>query len=297
MWMVTGATGNIGGRVLRLLASGDTGTHLIGLVRDGARAQALLPAGVAWRAASYEDRSALTDAFKGVERLLFIASDGSAREILQHHTNVVEAAASAGVNRIGFLSLVDVAPDSPFYMAPVYRDTERRLLESGITWTLLRCGLYADFVFEYWLKRALASGVLELPVLKGRMALVTRENVAAAAAGALASDACSQSTFEITGPQALSGDEIAAQLGHVFDASVTYQPCSPTDYLLHAWATHDDPWPHAFSTMFASIEQGRYARIGSGVRDLTGHEPDSLESFLIATKRLGPWTTSLSGLA
>ncbi len=281
MWMVTGATGYVGGAALRLLAARNASKQLVGLVRDSARAEASLLPGVAWRVASYHDRPALTNAFKGIERLLFVASDGFARDALQHHTNVIEAAAATSVKHVVFLSIVDVAPDLPFYYAPVYRDAERRLFESGVEWTLLRCGLYTDFIFSHWLQPGLAAGMIEMPVRKGRMALVTRHNVAAAAASALASDAYYRQTFEITGPQALDGLEIAAALSRAFGARISYRTSDPTEYLLQAWATLEDPWPHAFSTMFVSIEQGRYAGIGSGMQDLTGHEPDSLELFLM----------------
>jgi NAD(P)H dehydrogenase (quinone) len=58
---------------------------------------------------------------------------------------------AARIRHITFTSIVDVAARSPFYYAPVYSDAERRLEESGVTATIVRCRLYSDFILEHWL--------------------------------------------------------------------------------------------------------------------------------------------------
>ncbi len=67
---------------------------------------------------------------------------------------------------------------SPFYFAPVYRDAERRLAEGGAEWTILRCGLYADFVLAHWLRPALSTGEVSLPLGPARIAPISRDDVA-----------------------------------------------------------------------------------------------------------------------
>lgn len=65
---------------------------------------------------------------------------------------------------------VDEAP--PSYFTPVYRDAERRLAELDATCTVLRCGLYADFVLTHWVEPARSAGQLSLPVGQARIAPV-----------------------------------------------------------------------------------------------------------------------------
>jgi NAD(P)H dehydrogenase (quinone) len=95
----------------------------------------------------------LEKAFEDVTRLLFVASDGDARDVMRHHANVIDAAAAAGVEQVAFTSIIDVDETSPFYFTPVYRDAERRLAECGLVCTILRCGLYSDFLLSSWVPR------------------------------------------------------------------------------------------------------------------------------------------------
>ena len=111
-----------------------------------------LPSGTPLRIADYEDSQALRRAFAGADQIILVSSDGDARAVMRHHANAIAAAAEAGPSRIIFMSIVDIDPGSPFYYAPVYRDAERRLAASGVPSTILRCGLYSDFILDHWLK-------------------------------------------------------------------------------------------------------------------------------------------------
>lgn len=276
MILVTGASGHVGGAALRWLVS--HGRPAAALVRDPQRAAVMLPAGVPMRVADYEDPPALRHALSGIAVLLLVASDGDGRAILRHHANVIAAAAAAGVGHVVFLSIVDVDDWSPFYYAPVYRDAERRLQAAGPEWTVLRCGLYADFLLAHWLRPALAAGELTLPVGQARIAPVSRADVAAAAAAAAAVPEHG-AVHELTGPEALSFGEVAAA-ADALGAELRFRPSSPPDYLLRLWNELPDPWPHAFSTLCASIAEGRFGRVAGGVEALTGRPAERFDAFL-----------------
>ena len=151
---------------------------------------------------------------------------------------------------------------------------------SGKAWTMLRCGLYTDFLCSKWLEPARAGGVIAVPAGASRIAPVARDDVAAAAAAVLLSGAHRGAVHELTGPADLSFDDIAALAASARRTAVEYRPCSPAEYLRHCRATMDDPWPQAYSTLFASIAQGRYASTSPAVRQLTGRAPEGLESYL-----------------
>jgi NAD(P)H dehydrogenase (quinone) len=280
MLLVTGATGYVGGAALRLLAALSGSRSIVGVARNVDRAALTVPKGVAFTIADYDDRPSLDKAFAGATSLLFVASDGAGPDVVRQHANVIDAAAASGIAHIVFMSIVDVDETSPFYFAAVYRDAERRLLECGTAWTILRCGLYSDFLFSHWLEPARSTGVIAVPAGRARIAPLSRDDVAAAAVAVLVSGAHRGQVYELTGPRTYSFDEIGELAGRSFGVPIAYRPCSPTDYLLRCWATMQDPWPHAFSTMFASVAQGRYASISSAVQDLTGRAPEDLEAFL-----------------
>jgi len=278
MILVTGASGYVGSAVLRRLSQ--EGHAVSGMVGNFRRAAAVEDAGVPIRIASYDERASLERAFRGVERLVLVARDGDARAVMRQHANAIDAATTAGVGRIVFMSITDVEPSSAFYFTPVYRDAERRLLASGTKWTVLRCGLYADFILSHWIRPALASGEMSLPLEDARVAPIAREDVADAFAMAAAVDDCEGKTFELTGPAAHSFEEIADTAGRVFARPVRFAAIAPADYLERALGEMAEPWPHAFSSLCKSIAEGRYARVSGDFETLLRRPAARFEDFL-----------------
>lgn len=287
MILVTGASGYVGGMALRCLSA--MGCPVAAMARSPRKAQETVPAGVPIRIADYDDVASLKTSFDGVSSLLFVASDGDGRDVLRHHANVIDAAAATGIKQVIFTSILDIEETSRFYYTPVYRDAERRLAESGLNYSILRCGLYSDLLLSHWIEPARATGELCLPLGQARVAPVSRKDVAAAAAAlTVAADRNGQvngqvngNVYELTGPKAYAFDEIADLANEVFGTRIRYVSCSPSDYLRRAWADMHDPWPHAFTTLCASIAEGRYARVSTDIADLLGRPAKDLREFLV----------------
>jgi NAD(P)H dehydrogenase (quinone) len=278
MILVTGASGYVGRMALRSLSA--MGHPVVGMARGPRKAETTVPAGVPIRIANYDDLPSLRGAFEGVSSLLFVASDGDGRDVLRQHANVIDAAAVTGIKQVVFTSILDIEETSPFYYTPVYRDAERRLAESGLNCAILRCGLYTDLLLSHWIEPARATGELYLPVGQARVAPVSRKDVAAAAVALTAATDRNGKVYELTGPRAYSFDEIADLANEVFGTRIQYIPCTLSDYLRRAWADMHDPWPHAFTTLCASIGEGRYARVSTDIADLLGRPAESLKDFL-----------------
>ena len=96
MFAVTGATGQLGQRVIAHLVESVPPEQIVAIVRDPAKAAGLLPAGVIIRQAAYDEPAQLSAALQGVTRLLLISSSESGQRVGQHG-NVISAAAAAGV--------------------------------------------------------------------------------------------------------------------------------------------------------------------------------------------------------
>lgn len=268
MILVAGASGYVGGMALRRLSA--MGYPVTAMARNPRKAEETVPAGVPIRVANYDDVASLKMSFEGVSGLLFVASDGDGRDALRHHANVIDAAAATGIKQVIFTSILDIEETSRFYYTPVYRDAERRLTESGLNCTILRCGLYSDLLLTHWIGPARATGELSLPLGHALVAPVSRKDVAAAAAALTVAADRNGKVYDLTGPRAYSFDEIAGLANDVFGTRIRYVCCSPSDYLRRAWADMDDPWPHAFTTLCTSIWEGRYARVSTDIADLLG---------------------------
>ena len=101
------------------------------------------------RVGDYDDRPSLERALRAIRRVLFVASDGAARQVMAQHARFIDAVRESAVEHLVFTSITDIEPDSPFYFTPVYRDADAHLRDCGKPWTILRCGIYSDFLFSH----------------------------------------------------------------------------------------------------------------------------------------------------
>jgi NAD(P)H dehydrogenase (quinone) len=207
---ITGATGHIGGRAARLLS--DAGVPARLLVRDQSRAPSL--PGTEVREAVYGDPSAV-EALRGVETLLMVSGAESDDRVGEHRA-FVEAAVGAGVRHVVYTSFVGASDSTGFLLGRDHGATEQVIRDSGLEHTFLRDNFYAE-VFPHYADR---SGALRGPAGLGRVAAVSRRDVAEVAARVLQDPGPhTGATYDLTGPAALTLDEIAETL-----TSVTGRP-------------------------------------------------------------------------
>jgi len=167
-----------------------------------------------------------------------------------------------------------VEDGSPFYFAPVYRDAERRLKAARFECTIVRCGLYSDFILQHWLRETLIS----LPLADARIAPISRDDVAAALVEALLD--ANDTIFNLTGARSYSIADIASAASRALGRPYAYQPCASEDYFRRLRYAVDDPWPTAFSSLCASIGEGRFAATSASFEKMLSRLPEDIESFL-----------------
>jgi|GEM_PF-599375 predicted nucleoside-diphosphate sugar epimerase len=204
---VTGVTGRIGGAVATELQ--DLTPRLRLLVRNPSRAPRLEGQ---LAMADYSDAAASREALAGVD-VLFMVSAGESPERVQQHEVFVDAAAAAGVKHIVYTSFLGAKPDATFTLARDHWYTEQHIRESGIVWTFLRDSFYLDFFPEV----VDENGVIRGPAGNGRVGAVSREDVARSATAVLRNPAPHAGcAYDMTGPQALSLNDIARIIGEVW---------------------------------------------------------------------------------
>ena len=271
---VTGATGGIGGRVARRLA--DAGIRQRLIVRDPARAPDIAGAEIA--VADYSDVPALTAAAHGVDTLLFVSA-GEHADRIGLHRGAVDAFVEAGVRRIVYLSFLAAAPEATFTFARDHYWTEEHIRGTGAEFTFLRDSLYADYIPLM----ASAEGVIRGPAGEGQVAVVTRDDIADVAAAVLVDDSHAGATYDITGPELLTFEQMAATLTHVTRRRVDYYAES-MDEARASRASYGAPdWEvEGWITSYAAVASGELAVVSDTVEHVAGHPPQSLEDYLRA---------------
>lgn len=274
MILVTGATGQIGGAVLAVLAR--QGRRLRALVRDPARA--VLPAGVEAVRGDYDDAASLEPAFDGVAVLLLTGRDNP--QAVAQGLRVLAAARQAGVHHVVRLSALGARADSPIALMREHAEVDAALRASGMAWTLIQPHLY----LQNLLRAADAvrrDGVLAAPMGQPAFPLVDTRDVAAAAAVILR-DAGTHAgrTHVLTGPARVDYDEVAEALGQAVGRAVTYEAVPPDLYEQRLRAAGMPDWRAFDLAHIAAAYREEDQAPTPTLEGLIGRAPRTLAEFL-----------------
>lgn len=279
--LVTGAGGQLGRRVVELLLEKAEGP-IVAATRDPAKIADFAARGVDVRRADFEDAASLATAFEGVDRALLISTDALDRPGRRYdqHVAAVNAFARANVKHVVYTSIVNPKEGAASFVADDHRKTEAALASSGLSYTALRNNLYVDLSIPAF-AGAIASGRLVDARGDGKVSLISREDCARAAAAALASSFEGTRTLDITGAEALSGEDLASILSALAGKAVTYVPVS-AEAAVSGMVEHGLPRGLAelFVTFDVAIARGELAVVSQAVYELTGKKPQTIRDYL-----------------
>jgi NAD(P)H dehydrogenase (quinone) len=276
---VTGASGHLGRRVVELLLEGGA-NHIVAMTRSPDKLADLAARGVETRAVSFDDAAGMRTAFAGIDRLLLVSTDDLAERTAQQGA-AVDAAVAAGVGHLLYTSLTSPYPDPAAPIPDSHFWTEVRIAASGRNFSILRNNQYTDYLIPS-ARHAIASGTLVHASGDGRRAYVTREDCAAAAAGALLG-AEGKRIFDIAGPAALSSDDLAALCADLSGKPVTAEAVAAKALAAGlAAAGVPDEMAEVMVRFDTDTAKGYLGIVTSHVEELTGRVPQSVADFLAA---------------
>jgi NAD(P)H dehydrogenase (quinone) len=270
---ITGSTGHLGGIVARQLANEGIALRL--LSRNPQNAPTL--GGAVAVQSSYANDAAARASLAGVDVLFMVSGSESADRVDQHRA-FIDAAASAGVGHIVYTSFAGAARDAIFTLARDHWATEQHILASGISHTFLRDNMYIDVLPEF----VGEDDVLRGPAGDGRLAAVTRADVARVAAAVLKDPAAhADATYTLTGPEALTLAEITHIISEVSGRSVTYYDETVEEAYASRRRWKAPQWQYdAWVSTYTAIAAGDFDCVTDDVRRVTGNEPESLRQHL-----------------
>lgn len=207
-----------------------------------------------------------------------MVSASEAQDRVATHRAFVDAAVEAGIGHLIYVSFIGAGPTATFTLVRDHGATEEHIRASGLEFTFLRDNLYADFLPSM----VGADGVISGPAGQGRAAVVAQDDIAEAATVVLTSaDSHAGATYELTGPEALSFDEIAATISTATGRTVTYCPESHEEaYASRAGLGAADWELDAWVSTYTAIAAGELAAVSDAVPILTGHPATSLADLL-----------------
>lgn len=273
--VVTGATGNVGRRVVSEL--GRRGIPYRALTRNPERATAVLGPDADLAQGDFSDRDSLRAAFVGAEQA-FLSCANDPRQV-ENAANAIDAAATAGVRQIVLLSTVGAEVGAAQTFADQHGRIEQRLRSAGIPFVILRSG----FLMSNLLGSLPTIGQAErifLPADDARVAMIDPRDVAACAVAVLCGQSGDGETHLITGPEAITFTEVARQLSTALGRTVEYVAVPDEAALAGMLEAGLPPWlAKGVMGIFQLLREGTNADTTDSVRQLTGHDPRPVADF------------------
>jgi len=201
MMVITGATGNVGRPLVRMLS--DTGEQITATAR--AISAADVPPSVTARRVDLTVPSTMRPAIEGAEAVFLLTPADMHAEDGQAFRALIDAVRAAGVARVVLLSSQGVATGRhPAVLEDIVR-------QSGLRWTILRPGGFASNAL-WWAEGVRRQRVIAAPFADVGLPVIDPADIAAVAAVCLRRAAHESQTYVLTGPEPITPRQQAATI-------------------------------------------------------------------------------------
>lgn len=275
MILVTGATGNNGSEIVKLLAAQNVPVRA--MVRDRHRASAIAAPNVEVVEADFDRPETLLAALNGVERAFLVTN--SSEHAQGQQIAFVELAKQSGVACIVKLSQFAANSNSPVRFLRYHAAVEAAIQGSGIAYTFLRPNLFMQGLLNFRSMIATQSAFYAA-VGDAKVSAVDVRDIAEVAVAALTGSGHEGKTYDLTGPQALTHTEMAQYISNAIGRQINFVDIPPDTMLDMLLSVHFPAWQaEGLIEDYAHYRRGEAATISSGVQDATGKPPRSFETF------------------
>ncbi len=214
--LVVGGTGKVGGLVVEGLLKQGVAVRVMSHSPDKLKK---LPSKVEGVRADLDDAETLPAAFDGIDKVFLLIATGLSES--DEGLNAVSAAKAAGVKKIVYLSVFmpEGAEVIPHFRSKL--PVEKAIKESKIAYTILRPNNF--FQNDLWIKDAIMQyGVYPQPIGTKGLNRVDVRDVAECAVNALTKSGHEGETYEVHGPDALTGEALARTYSRHLGREVRY---------------------------------------------------------------------------
>lgn len=275
MIVLTGVTGTVGSRVAELLLARNEAVRLL-CHGDAQRAYSRFGDQVEVVVADFDDPESIVAAFAGAHRIFQLTPGFPTPDVqLARESTLITSAVKAGVERVVKLSAASPDADSEISYVRVHALAERRLADSGLAYTMLRPAGFMQNLIG-WAR----TGVIRTCAGDGLAAFVDARDIASVAVVALTEEGHEGKEYTLTGPTALSFDEMAAVLSTATGRDISHARV-PRDTLIAG--LREAGLPSWFAESLAT-QQTRYAAgmdsdVSHDITLVAGRPARSLDDF------------------
>lgn len=236
-----------------------------------------LPSGVSTVKLDLADRSTFRSALEGVAGL-FLLRPPAISNVKESLNVLVDAAREAGVGHIVFLSVIGA--DRTRYI-PHYA-VERHVERSGVPYTFLRAGFFAQNFCDAYRADICEHDRIYVPAGDGKVAFVDVRDLGEVAAAIFASPHEHRNiAYLLSGPAAVTFDDVAALLTRQLGRTINYRRASVVGYLRHL-RRRGLPWTQVLvqCALHVGLRFGQAEGVDPTLEKLLGRPPRSMAEFI-----------------
>lgn len=273
---ISGATGNIGSHLVDVLKKMGVS------VRAGAHSQksrqVLAAKGVEVVDIDFQDKQSIVNALKGCTKAFSLSP--IAPNLAEMGLNFIEAAKESGVEYV--LRSSGMGADNPLAISlgREHRKVEIALESSGLDYSIIRPNSFMQNYINFTGETIRTGNAMYLPMGDGRISLIDACDVADVAAEILINSTHAGMAYTLTGPEAISNQEIAALLSEVTGRQITYIDI-PEQKTRESMLNIGMPeiiteW---ILELYAINKAGYTAELSTSVKDILGREARTFKTF------------------
>ena len=286
--LVTGATGNVGREVVRLLS--DLDYPVIAAVRNPIEASKSISSNVRCVSFDFTNPETFTDAFAGINKLFLVRPPAIAD--IHQITPALNAAKKVGIEEIVFLSIIGADKNRivPHYAILQRRGyaNERAIEQLNIPATFLRCSFFMQNLNTTHREDIRRRGRLFMPAGNGRTSFIDVRDIAAVAVKILTEEQdrakgelLSNRAYDLTGAVALTYSEVTAIFTTVLSRPIHYtNPSIPT----FIWQMLQQGFPLPLVLVMVGIYTtarfGLADLVTSDIQQLLNRSPISIDRYV-----------------
>jgi uncharacterized protein YbjT (DUF2867 family) len=271
--LITGATGDVGARVVRQLLERGECPRIY--ARDVAKAKSQFRDGVEVFAGDLADATALRAALEGVAAIFLVNVGPSipARDAI-----AAQAAKAACVKHLVKLSSMDV--EQGLAIGAWHEKGETAIRTSGVPFTFVRPSGFMSNLLA-WATPIKAEGAVRASTGNGRRPFIHSEDIASVSTKVLTTGGYQGEALALTGPEALTFGEVTAKIAATIGKPLRFEVISDDEARQrYARISGSDEETEAHVALWRAIREGRLATVTPTVEHVLGRKPKRLDEWL-----------------
>ncbi len=275
--LVTGATGTVGKEVVIQLSIANNariraGVHSIIKGENLKRVP-----GVEVVEIDFKEQHSLHAAFTHADKL-FMVTPFSEDQVEMAKT-LVDEAKKAKVKHIVKLSVLGA--DQGLQLGQWHQEVEEFIKDSGIAYTFLRPNSFMQNYSNFETENIKREGRFYQPTGNGKVSFIDVRDIAAVAVEVLTGAGHEGRVYDLTGPEALSNQEVASIMSEVTGKQIEFVDV-PEEEARKNMLAHDMPAPivEAMLELMRQFKEDRFSATTETVQQLTGRPAHTFRRFV-----------------